>query len=198
MAAVDLTKKALVSTLKVLLEFKRLDKLTVREVCAATGVSTSTFYYHFSDIYALAEWAIEQDAAAVLRDKRHAESWKQGFIQLLEQIRGNRALIMNVYHSMSRERVEFFLLPLAHDLINGMVIENVEAAGLKAEDLAFLSDFFKYGFVGITLDWIGEGMTEEPRILIEKLSFIMEGQIERAIERAIERVRSYQSELDTQ
>lgn len=47
MAAADLTKKALVTTLKALLESKRLDKLTVREVCTATGVSTSTFYYHY-------------------------------------------------------------------------------------------------------------------------------------------------------
>lgn len=81
------------------------------------------------------------------------------------------------------------LLPLAHNLINGIVIEYTEAACLKAHGLAFLSDFFKYGFVGITLDWIAEGMIEELRVLIEKLSFIMEGQIERAIDR----VRSYNS-----
>ena len=52
----NLTKIALSNALKELLAHKSLEKITVTELTRACGLNRMTFYYHFQDIYELAEW----------------------------------------------------------------------------------------------------------------------------------------------
>ena len=53
----QMTKRALVASLKDLLAEKPLDKITVTDLTEHCGVNRMTFYYHFKDIYDLVEWA---------------------------------------------------------------------------------------------------------------------------------------------
>ena len=50
------TKKALEASLKKLLKEKPFDKITIADLTGDCGISRMTFYYHFQDIYELAEW----------------------------------------------------------------------------------------------------------------------------------------------
>lgn len=177
-----LTKNALADSLKGLLERKRLDKITVGDICTGCGISRVTFYYHFQDIYDLLEWTCERDASAALEGNRSARDWQQGFRQLMHAVLENRALIMNAYRSVSRERVERYLLPIARGLIDSVAREHALAAHVDPDDLEFVSEFFKYAFVGVMLEWIADGMRENPDAISEKVAFVMEGQVERALE----------------
>ena len=49
----QMTKRALVASLKDLLAEKPLDKITVTDLTEHCGVNRMTFYYHFKDIYDL-------------------------------------------------------------------------------------------------------------------------------------------------
>ena len=53
----QMTKRALVASLKELMAEKPLDKITVTDLTEHCGVNRMTFYYHFKDIYDLVEWA---------------------------------------------------------------------------------------------------------------------------------------------
>ena len=50
------TKQALEASLKKLLLEKPLDRITIQDLAADSGISRMTFYYHFQDIYDLVEW----------------------------------------------------------------------------------------------------------------------------------------------
>ena len=102
----QITKRALASALKELLEHKPLNKITIADITEQCGVNRQTFYYHFQDIYALLEWIYTTDAQRLLEGKRDGDTWQQGFLQVLEYIRDNRALVRNTYHSVSRELLE--------------------------------------------------------------------------------------------
>ena len=54
------TKKALSNALKDAMKKKSFQKITVRELRQACNVNRKTFYYHFSDIYALLKWTLEE------------------------------------------------------------------------------------------------------------------------------------------
>ena len=68
-----------------------------------------TFYYHFKDIYDLIEWSCEEDARKALEGKKTYDTWQQGLCRSSRPCRKNRAFILNVYRSISREQVENYL-----------------------------------------------------------------------------------------
>ncbi len=50
----------IVDALTVLVRQKSFDKITVKDILNISGVSRSTFYRHFKDIYDLATWSFEK------------------------------------------------------------------------------------------------------------------------------------------
>ena len=61
------TKQALAAALKQCMKQKPLDKISIREITDLCGLRRETFYYHFSDIYALVKWMFEEEALTLLR-----------------------------------------------------------------------------------------------------------------------------------
>ena len=95
----------------------------------------------------------------------------------------NKPLIMNAYHSISREQVERYLYQVTYDLLIGVVEEQAVGLPVREEDKRFIADFYKYAFVGILLDWIRRGMKDEPQAIVGRLSILIHGDIARALEK---------------
>ena len=166
------TKQALEESLKHMLLKKPLDKITIRDITEDCGISRMAFYYHFQDIYDLVEWACIEDASKALQGKKTYETWQEGLLQIFEAVLENKPFILNAYRCISREQMERFLYQLTYGLIRGVVSE---------EDKSFIAEFYKYSFVGVMLDWIRQGMTDDPQVLTGKISAAMRGSIANAI-----------------
>ena len=169
----QITKRALASALKELLEHKPLNKITIADITEQCGVNRQTFYYHFQDIYALLEWIYTTDAQRLLEGKRDGDTWQQGFLQVLEYIRDNRALVRNTYHSVSRELLEGYLYRVTYQLMRDVVEERAAGTQVPEEDRAFLAHFYKYAFVGLTVEWMQGGMKEEPARLVSRVNTVI-------------------------
>ena len=175
------TKRALEASLKNLLLKKPLNKITINDIAEDCGINRMTFYYHFKDIYDLVEWSCHEDAARALDGKKTYDTWQQGFLNIFKAVEDNKPFIMNVYHSVSREHVETYLYKLTYDLLIGVVEEKSKGISVRDEDKQFIADFYKYAFVGIMLNWIKCGMTEDPEKIIKKLSVLIQGDVTRAL-----------------
>ena len=69
-----------------------------------------------------------------------------------------------------------------------VVVEELDPRGeVREEDKAFLADFYKYAFVGLTVEWMQGGMKEEPARLVSRVNTVMEGNIAAALERMARR-----------
>ena len=178
----QMTKRALVASLKELMAEKPLDKITVTDLTEHCGVNRMTFYYHFKDIYDLVEWACVEDASRALAGKKTYETWQQGFLQLLQSLQKNKVFILNVYHSVSREYIETYLYKLTCDLMIGVVEECAAGMSVRTEDKEFIAHFYKYAFVGLTLEWIRGGMKEDPAAIVDRVSVVTHGGITKALE----------------
>ena len=119
----QMTKRALVASLKELMAEKPLDKITVTDLTEHCGVNRMTFYYHFKDIYDLVEWACVEEATRALAGKKTYDTWQQGFLQILQSLQKDKVFYINVYHSISREYIEQYLYKLTYDLMIGVVEE---------------------------------------------------------------------------
>ncbi|MGX8710526.1 MAG: TetR/AcrR family transcriptional regulator [bacterium] len=176
------TKRALEASLKNLLLQKPLDKITINDIAEDCGINRMTFYYHFKDIFDLVEWSCVEDATKALEGKKTYDTWQQGFLRIFEAVLANKPFILNVYHSVSREQVEIYLYKLTYDLLIGVVEEKAQGMAVRDEDKKFIADFYKYGFVGLMLDWIKNGMKEEPQTIIDRLSSLVHGNITSALD----------------
>ena len=180
----QMTKRALVASLKELLAEKPLDKITVTDLTEHCGVNRMTFYYHFKDIYDLVEWACIENATRALAGQKTYDTWQQGFLQIFEAVQANKPFIMNVYRSVSREHVESYLYKLTYDLLIGVVEERAQDLSVRECDREFIAHFYKYAFVGIMLDWIKGDMRADPKEIVDRLGVMLHGSIRAALERA--------------
>ena len=175
------TKRALEASLKNLLLQKPLDKITINDIAEDCGISRMTFYYHFKDIYDLVEWTCVEDATRALKGKKTYDTWEEGLLSIFQAVRDNKPFIMNVYHVVSRERIEQYLYPLIHGLLMGVVEEKSADMVVNEDDKQFIASFYEYAFVGVMLEWIRNKMKEDPAVIVERTSRLLKGNIVRAL-----------------
>jgi Transcriptional regulator len=177
------TKKALAASLKKLLEDRPLDQITVVDIAEDCEVNRQTFYYHFRDIFDLIEWIYTSEATKALDGKKTYDSWQQGFLQIFEYALDNRTFVLKTYHSISLDHLRQYLYRETYHLLIGVVEEKSAGLGVREDDKEFIANFYKYGFVGLMLDWIGNGMMERPEAIVDHLSTLIEGDFSTALER---------------
>ncbi len=176
------TKTALAESLKKLVLTKRLEKITINDLTADCGISRMAFYYHFKDIYDLVEWVCMEDGRKALQDKKTYDTWQEGMCQVFDAVLENKDFILNVYRSIGREKIESYLYKFTYDMIKEVVEEKCRGIDLAADHKVFIADFYKYGFVGIMLDWISCGMKADYEEIVENMGVMLHGNIARSIE----------------
>ena len=178
----QITKRAFAASLKKLLKEKPLDKIKITDLTEDCGVNRQTFYYHFKDIYDLLEWVYTDDATKALDGKKTYDTWQEGYEHIFQYIINNKEFVVSTFNSLSREFLERYLYNEAYILLIGVVEEKAAEIPVREKDKSFIADFYKYGFVGIVLDWIKKGMKEEPKEIIGRLNILITGNIQKAFE----------------
>ena len=177
----QMTKRAMEASLKKLLLQKPLNKITISDIAEECGISRMTFYYHFKDIYDLVEWACVEDAARALEGKKTYDTWQEGFLNIFQVVLDNKPFIMNVYRTVSRERIEQYLNPLIHNLLLGVIEEKSVGSCVSEADKNFIANFYEYALIGVMLDWINGNMKEDPTAIVERASKVLHGNVIRAL-----------------
>jgi probable dihydroxyacetone kinase regulator len=169
------TKKALAEALKQLLTRKPINKITINDITEQCGISRMTFYYHFKDIYDLAEWTLEEATQQIIGENRYADNWQQGFLDLLKEVKENQKLYMNVYRSMDREAIERYLLKKVEPLLMPVVEKEAAGMGISPEGKRVVAIFYTYAFIGVVLDWISKGMPLTPQQVVTLTAAVVQG-----------------------
>jgi hypothetical protein len=89
--------------------------------------------------------------------------------------------INNIYHSVNRSDLEDYLYKLVYRLIKDVVDEEAKPYVVREEDKVFIADFYKYAFVGLALDWIKDGMAEDPSLVVARVGTLIRGTIVQAL-----------------
>lgn len=175
------TKRALAAALKKLLLEKPFHKITIGDITEDCGINRMTFYYHFKDIYDLVEWVCVEDAARALEGKKTYETWQEGFLNIFQAVQENKPFVVNVYRSVSQERIKQYLAPLIRSLILGVVEEKSEGMSISGADKQFIASFYEHAFTGVMLEWIDNSMKENPAAIVERTSRVVHGNVLRAL-----------------
>ena len=174
------TKKAIAYTFKDLLKEKPFNKITVNDIANKCDINRQTFYYHFQDIRDLIEWICIDEVDHILEKKDECEKWEDKFLLIFKIMEQEKIFINNIYNSVSVEVLRSNLYRLVYPIIYNEIVEKSKGKNLRDEDKKFITDFYKYSFVSIVLNWIDNGMHENPELIVAKVSSLITGTIDHA------------------
>lgn len=171
------TKHMLAESFKKLLSRRRLDKITVKDIVEDCGVNRQTFYYHFHNVYDLMEWAFRDAAETLAREQLEQEDWIGGVEALMDELRRDKSLILNAYHSISHETVADFLKRILRPHLLRFVQAQAEEMETPPgqEDVDFVADIYTVTVAGIIMEWIGRQKMEGTEERLRRLFAAMRG-----------------------
>lgn len=85
MADSNITKRALASALRELMEEVPFDKIQVTHICERCNMNRKSFYYHFRDKYDLLNWIFDTEMISMIRDYTGKEPLEQ-YVEILREI----------------------------------------------------------------------------------------------------------------
>ena len=88
--------------------------------------------------------------------------------------------ITNIYHSVSLEILRDSLYRLVYPIIYEEIDKISQKENVLEKEKVFITDFYKYAFVAIVLDWVKNDMQEDPKEIVNKVSNLVTGTIKHA------------------
>ena len=184
----NFTEKAIVETLNELLRKQTIDKITVKDLTEACGISRNTFYYHYHDIYEVLTRDFVERADTLLKTHEEDESWEALFIDGLSFLYENKAAIDHIYWSVDSDSLDRFLDKVVYKYTRGVVEEESGEGRYSERTISLAADFYKNALVGAVLGWIEDDMKENPEELAHLYNSVFSGTIDgllSSIERAV-------------
>lgn len=183
-------KLALAAALKDALHSEPLSRVTVSGLADAAGVHRQTFYAHFHDVYDLAAWVFTRDIAdRVLADAGHG-TWADGLALFLRYLRAHRDEAVSVIDSLTHRELELFLFHSLRRMMRAVAADVQGDLKVRQDDVDFIIDHYTLAVLGHVTHWITTGMRDDSQQLVERLKFIMDGQVRESFERAAQRART--------
>ena len=175
------TKDEILNTLLELLKNKQLDDITVTELVEKCGISRQAFYYHFSDLYCVVDWALqrEQDALKLVIP----DEWWQTMMDIVDLFHRNRTVVLNIYRAYERSYVEHCLRRWIRPLIDVKVQEGARLHRVTEQQTEFVAELCSLGLVSLVLNWLDRGMPSSFKDQMDDFYCIIDGSLDYMLER---------------
>ena len=149
------TKKTLSSSLKKLMAHKPLAKISVTEIITDCGLNRKTFYYHFSDIYDLLKWTLEQEAVEVVKNFDLMSNTEEALVFIADYVDANSHILNCAYNSMGRDEMKRFFCTDFYGVILSVIEELEEGKGVATDPhyKEFIVKFFAGALAEVLIDY---------------------------------------------
>ena len=150
------------------------DTITITDITDACGLNRLTFYYHFQDKYDLMNWIFCKNVIDPIRGTIDVDNWPDKLYTALTVLKEDGDYYCS---SVSYDRVELrtFLFDVSSEVMNEVIRDITKDREVDKEDIDFIVTFLSHGLSGILLDWIQEGMTEDPKDIVRRAVRIADG-----------------------
>ncbi len=178
-----LTKKALAGALRERLKTTALDNIRVKDIAEDVGVNRQTFYYHFADIYALVAWMFEEEAKKMMKESFREHNISEIMRSVVLRLEEEKVILKNIYVSINRQLLDDYLRKWVRPIVAVAISDAAEGSTISEEDLTFIIDVYETVVMALAFEFIETDMTFDYANKLEKLSIIMNGDIEETIRR---------------
>lgn len=163
------TNRALRDALIELLNSKRLNDITVKELTEKADINRSTFYFYYEDIYDMVDRFQEEIYEAFVENVVKPTTAMTCLEDYIEYIRR--------FFDFCRENKTQCEFVLRNDLNNrlieklrNVVLQNIPDSAKEyptASPMHYLTVFAISGILGVVIDWMNDGMVADPVSMVE-------------------------------
>ena len=150
------TRSEFASALKELMTEKPLNKITVKDLTERCNVNRKTFYYHFTDIYDLLKWILEEEAIDVVKKFDMITDFQDAALFILDYIEENQHILNCAYDAMGREELKRFLYKDFIQIVQTSVEELISDLDLHPSDdyMNLICNFYSEAITSVMIDWL--------------------------------------------
>ncbi len=180
-----LTKQAIFSSFLKFLQEKPLDKITVKDIVDDCGINRKTFYYYFSDIYAMAEEMFRAKLDGLQKEFPPGEySWNDFIEKASEYMYDNKKITLHVFRSVGYEKMNDLIFEISREYILPFIEKTAEGLFVSECDMKLIAGYACITIAGVITRWLSGGMKTVPKELVERFSKILDGTLRLSLENA--------------
>lgn len=172
MADSNLTKRALASALRELMEEVPFDKIQVAHICERCNMNRKSFYYHFKDKYDLLNWIFDTDIISFVRNFSGTEPLEQ-HVETFQEICNYFYENRNFYHNAFKIQGQNSFSEHFREYIRPFIkLRLTYLIGDSADD-EFVLDFFTDAIACAIERWMSKKDCMPPDELVGRLMKII-------------------------
>lgn len=178
------TKKIIREEFIKILNERPLNKITVKDIASACDINRNTFYYYYTDIYAILSEIFQIELQIVIDEYNDTLSWEESFIVATKFSLQNKTAIYHVYNSMQKEELEDYLFNVSGNIMSRYVEKVSDGISASSEDKKLIASFYQCALTEMVLRWIASGMKEDPETIIRRIWRLFDGHIALSLKRS--------------
>ena len=178
------TKKIIREEFIKILNERPLNKITVKDIASACKINRNTFYYYYTDVYALLSELFQTELQTVIDEYNDTFSWEESFIVATKVALENKIAINHVYNSMQREELEDYIYNVSGHVMNRYVEKLSDGISASSGDKKLISSFYQCALTEMVLRWIASGMKEDPDTIVRRIGQLFDGHIALSLKRS--------------
>ena len=178
------TKKIIREEFIKILNERPLNKITVKDIASACDINRNTFYYYYTDIYAILSEIFQTELQIVIDEYNDTLSWEESCIVATKVALENKIAINHVYNSIQREELEDYIYNVSGHVMNRYVEKLSDGISASSGDKKLISSFYQCALTEMVLRWIASGMKEDPDTIVRRIGQLFDGHIALSLKRS--------------
>ena len=167
----DRTKRLIADAFEETLERseKRVEKVTVTEICQRAGVNRKTFYYHFKDIRDLADWTFRECGREIAQNSNYVEHPSESIEYFVRYVLQHRVLYRELANYFGIETLKQMGFSDQSIFVLPETFRTVSAAGHEGQEnyRFFSATFFSEAICDVLYHKITQGSSFDEDQLID-------------------------------
>lgn len=160
-----ITKKALASSLKELMETQPLTKISVGDICEKCGMNRKSFYYHSAISMSLSTGYLITEFNEIRNRPGHIAD----FEEICEYFYSDREFYRNALRMTGQNSFRDYFRTQIHPVIRELIGNLLDSE----DDTEFLATFIADGTVSALIRWLNESDPEPPAEMARRVRHTM-------------------------
>lgn len=183
------TKAEIMEAFSRILEKKKIQNVTIKDITDECGLNRKTFYYYFSDVDDLMDETFDHEFARYAARVEQGTPVKEAITGLFRMVYEHREIIFHIYNSNGHDHMTSYV----QNGLKGIFIRFIEQSTggriITEVNRQTVADAMTYIISGFIFDWIDSNMKEDYRELIDRAYSIVDGTMEYMLRNAEKRSR---------
>ncbi len=155
------TKKTMMRCFEEMLREMSFDKITVSALVKRSNISPNTFYYHYSDIYALLDAYLNEQIGFYASTDVTGEEWNRRAKEFLYTCREEPKIIYHLYDSMARDHLERYIYTMPAKSFRLQAERLCTGVPVPVEKINEIAEICQYAYIGFVLQFLWGKMTAD-------------------------------------